>query len=127
MPDFLEERSNERVIWEDQRTHDPSLVQVQAPIESVEILIMESFPPQYMLVVASGLPNGCVTFAGYRLERDGDTIRVEMVNWKPADSEIACPAIYGTVDTRIPLGTNFESGSTYTVVVNDVFKDFVAQ
>ena len=26
-----------------------------------------------------------------------------------------------------PLGTNFESGRTYTAVVNDVFKDFVAQ
>ena len=126
-PEFFEERSNERIIWRDQRTYDASLIQLQAPIESVEILVMESLPPQYGMVVASGLPNGCVSFAGYRLDSNGDDIRVEIVNWKPADPEIACPATYEKVFTRVPLGTNFESGRTYTVVVNDVFKDFAAQ
>ncbi len=67
------------------------------------------------------------SFAGYRLDRDGDTIRVEMTNWKPADPEIACPATYETVETRIPLGSDFESGKTYAVVVNDVTETFVAQ
>ena len=126
-PDFFEERSSERIIWQDQRTYDASLIQVQAPIESVDILVMESFPPQYGLVVALGLPNGCVSFAGYRLESNGDAIRVEIVNWKPADPEIACPATYEIVDTRVPLGINFESGRTYTALVNDVTKTFVAQ
>ena len=127
VPDFFEERSNERIVWEDERDYDPGLVQVPAPIESVEILIMESFPPQYMLVVVSGLPNACVSFAGYYLDRDGDAIRVETINWTPADPEIACPAIYTTVETRIPLGSEFESGKIYTVVVNDVTETFVAQ
>ncbi|MEE9248961.1 MAG: hypothetical protein V3U79_09725 [Dehalococcoidia bacterium] len=127
VPDFLEERSNGRIIWEDRRTYDPSLVHVQATLEGVEILIMESFPPQYMLVVVSGLPNACVSFAGYRLERDGHSIRVEMINWKPADPETACGAVYGTVETRIPLGSDFDSGITYAVVVNEVTETFIAQ
>ena len=88
---------------------------------------MESFPPQYSLAVASGLPNACVTFAGYRLERDGYTIQIEMTNWKPADPQIACAQVYGTVETRIALGSDFESGKMYTVVVNDVTETFLAQ
>ena len=127
VPDFFEERKNERVIRKDQRTYDPRLVQVPAPIESVEISIMESIPPQYMVVVVFGLPNGCATFGGYRVERGDDTIRIEMVNRKLADPEIACPAIYDTVETKISLGSDFEPGETYTVVVNDMTETFGAQ
>ena len=79
------------------------------------------------MVVVSSLPNACVSFGGYRLEGDGDTIRVEMINWKPADPEAMCNHVYGTVDTNIPLGIDFESGKAYSVVVSDVTETFVAQ
>ena len=62
---FFEVRSNETVVWRDQRTYDPDLVQVPAPIESVKLNIMESFPLQYSLIVVSGLPNTCVSYGGY--------------------------------------------------------------
>ena len=126
-PDFMELRRNESVIWRDQRTYDPGLVQVPAPIESVEVLIMESFPPQYMLVVVSGLPNGCYSFGGYRVEREADTIQIEMLNWKPADPHAICTDVYRTVETNIPLGIDFESGQEYSAVVNDVMETFVVQ
>ena len=126
-PDFFDQRSEERIIWTDRRVTDTSKVQVLAPIDSVEVLVMESFPPQYALVVLSGLPNGCVTFGGYRLEQGGDVIRIEVVNWKPADRSILCTEVYGTVETRINLGSDFESGRTYTIEVNDVTESFVAQ
>ncbi len=124
VPDFFEVRRNETIIWRDQRAYAPDLVQVTAPIESVEVLIMESFPLQYSVIVVSGLPNACVSYGGYRLERDGNTIRVEMVNWKPSDLQIACAEIYRTVETMIPLGSEFESGKTYTVDVNGVAVSF---
>ena len=98
-----------------------------APIESVEIVIMESFPPQYNLVVVSGLPNGCVSFGDYSVTRDGNTILVEVTNLVPTDPQLACTEIYGMVTTRIALGSDFESGTTYTIVVNDVATTFVAQ
>ena len=127
VPDFFEERTNGQLIWEDRRTHDPSLVQVPAPIESVDLLILESFPVQYNLRVVSGLPNACVSFGGYRLERHGATIEVEVINWTPADPHVVCAQIYGAVETMVPLGSDFEPGKTYTVVVNDVTETFVAQ
>lgn len=125
--DFFETRSNESVIWSDERGHDPDLVETPAPIESVEILILESFPPQYNVTVVSGLPNSCVSFAGYRLESREDTIKIKMINHKPADSQVLCAMVYGTVETRISLGSDFESGTKYTIEVNDVTETFVAQ
>ena len=127
VPDFFEVRRNERLVWEDERTHHPSLTQVPAPIESVEVLIMESSPPQYAVGVVSGLPDGCTTFGGYRLERGHDTVRIEMLNWRPADPKVACDQVYRTVETSVPLGSDFERGKTYTVVANDVTETFVAQ
>ncbi|MDP3062845.1 MAG: hypothetical protein Q8O40_06510 [Chloroflexota bacterium] len=127
VPDFFKERKNETGVWKDKRPYDPSLVQTPAPIESVEVLIMESFPVKYALVVDSGLPESCISFGGYRLARDGDTIRVEMINWKPSDPGVACAEVYGAVKTTIPLGREFESGRTYAIVVNDVTEIFVAQ
>ncbi len=103
------------------------MVEALAPIESVEIVIMESFPPQYNLVVVSGLPNGCVLFGDYSVTRDGNTILVEVTNLMPSDPLLACTEIYGMVRTSIALGSDFESGTTYTIKVNDVTTTFVAQ
>ena len=125
--DFFEVQRNQQVIWKDHRTHAPSLVQALAPIESVEVLILESFPVQYRVLVVSGLPNACYSFAGYRLERSDDTIHIGMLNWKPADPGVACADVYGIVETTISLGSDFESGKTYTVEVNEVIVAFVAQ
>jgi hypothetical protein len=103
------------------------MVTVPAPIESVRIIVAESFPPQYFLLVKSGLPNGCIRFDGYEVVREGDTIRVTVTNLEPADRNTVCTEMYGTVDSNIPLGSDFEPGKTYTVLVNDVTEVFVAQ
>ena len=102
-------------------------VTVFAPIDGVEISVAESFPLQYFLNVKSGLPNGCARFDGYTLNREGDTITVEVTNLKPASKDLMCTMIYGTVETNIPLGTDFEPGRTYTVNVNDFTKSFVGE
>lgn len=100
---------------------------VPAPIDAVDIRVMESFPPQYMLHVVSGLPSGCARFERYVVDRKGDTIEVTVTNLVPADENVVCTAIYGQVESNIPLGSDFQSGKTYTVKVNDVIKTFVAQ
>ena len=127
VPDFFQERENGRWIWNDQRTSTSDMVQVAAPIESIEVLIMESFPPQYSVVVVSGLPNSCITFGGYTLTRDGNTIRVDVINWNPANPDVLCLQVYGIVETNILLGSDFEPGKTYMVNVNEVTKSFKGQ
>ena len=125
--DFFENRIGGRTIWKDERVYDHGEVQSPAPIENVEVMIMESFPPLYSLRVVSGLPNGCLSYGGYTLSREGNVTRVEMVNWRSGDSQIVCDQVYSTVVTTIPLGPGFESGETYTVLVNDKTQTFVAQ
>ncbi|MCH8346749.1 MAG: hypothetical protein IIC87_07485 [Chloroflexi bacterium] len=105
----------------------PPMRRVLAPIERVEIVIAESFPPQYFLHVTSGLPNGCVRFDRYEVMREGDTVRVTVTNLMPADDGLLCTQLYGTVQHNIALGSSFVSGTTYTAAVNDVTRTFVAQ
>ena len=104
------------------------MVVVPAPIESVDIVVAESFPPQYFVHVISGLPSGCVEFYGYEESRSGNAITITVTNLEPAPSAmIACAAIYLTHEFSVPLGTDFEPGETYTVSVNDVTETIAAQ
>ena len=104
------------------------MVKVPAPIESVEIIVAESFPPQYFAHIVYGLPNGCVEFYGYEESRSGNTVAITVTNLKPAPSEpVACAAIYLTQELSVPLGKDFRPGETYTVTVNEVVETFVAQ
>ena len=50
-----------------------------------------------------------------------------MVNWKPADPNTACAEIYRTAEHNIPLGSEFDSGRTYTLDVNDKTVNLTAQ
>ena len=94
VPDFFDERSNEQTVWKDERTLGPGIAQVLAPIESVELLILESFPVQYNVNVVVGLPNACVSFDGYYLERTGDTVQIQVFNQQPFDVQVACAEVY---------------------------------
>lgn len=95
------------------------VVEVLAPIESVQILILESFPEQYVVQVVSGLPSGCATYSHNVVSRDGTTINIEIYNTVPApDQLIVCTAIYGIHDENISLGSDFDRGVEYTVLVN---------
>ena len=118
LPDFREESTDERTIWADDRKLPPGMVLAPAPIDNLELLVLESFPLQYQLQVQAGLPSGCVRYGGYFLMREGTNIKIDMVNWKPSDPELACTAVYGTVETVISLGSDFDSDTTYTVDVN---------
>ena len=100
---------------------------VPAPIDGIKIEIAESFPPQYFLVVESGLPDSCVKFDRYEVERHGRTLDVKVTNLQPADKTLLCMQVYGTVESRIALGTDFEPGEVYVAQVNDSTFSFMAQ
>ena len=106
---------------------EPVLVEAPAPIDGLTIDVAESFPPQYMLVIESGLPNGCATFGKYDVTRNGDTVKVSVTNNVPADQNTPCDMSYGTVETTVDLGSDFEPGTTYTVLVHDKSTTFTAQ
>jgi hypothetical protein len=99
---------------------------VAAPIDGLDVRVMESSPPQYMLRVLAGLPSGCAKQDSHTVSRVGDTIRVTVLNSMPT-GDPPCTMIYGSYELNINLGTDFLSGSTYTVNVNDKATTFKAQ
>lgn len=103
--------------------------EVEAPVESIDILILESFPVQYRAEIVSGLPNGCHLFERYEVEREDGATDIEITVWNtiPVGDDIACTEIYGTHTGTVDLGTDFESGVEYTVTAGDVTTTFVAQ
>lgn len=99
-----------------------------APIEDVDVLVLESFPPQYAARVTSGLPSGCAEYSRTVVQRVGDLVRLTVYNTMPSDPMVACTMIYGMVTHNTPLGSDFVPGRTYTVEVNGkVEHTFVAQ
>ena len=109
----------------------PFSVVATSPIERVEVLILEIFPPQYQLRIISALPKGssCSRFNGYEVRFVGSTtIEVDVTHYEVGGSVMICTADYPVVETIIPLGSDFESGTEYTVTVNsETTETFVAQ
>lgn len=99
-----------------------------APIDNLELIIRESFPPQYAVKVTSGLPSGCHQFD--KAEPDGwrgNTLVIRVTNIAPDDPGVACDTLYRFVETVVELGTDFVPRQRVTVQVNDKRLDFTAQ
>jgi hypothetical protein len=104
----------------------PGRVEVLAPIDGLDVRVLESSPPQYMLNVRAGLPSGCAERNRHEFKRDAETVIVTVLNWVPAGNP-PCTAIYGSYELNLNLGSDFRSGVTYSVNVNGRITSFVAQ
>ena len=101
----------------DLKPAQPEMAETPAPIESVEVLVSESDPPEYSLRIVSGLPSGCVEFKGYDVSLDGNLFTVDVVNLEPT-GPVVCTAIYETHEGEVALSGILTPGETYTVIVN---------
>ena len=103
----------------------------ESPIQSVEVITVEGTPIQYHARVVSGMPkgSGCSQFNGYEIRRsEPNTIDVAVTHHEVADLFVVCIADFPIVETVIPLGSDFEPGVKYTVIVNsDTTRSFVAR
>jgi hypothetical protein len=99
-----------------------------APIDGLDVRVAESFPPQYFLHILAGLPSGCAEQYTHSFTRNGNVIEVDVLNSFPEGNPV-CTAIYGTYEINIALGSDFISGQTYTISMNDgaAETEFVAQ
>jgi hypothetical protein len=104
----------------------PSRQAVPAPIDALDVRVLESNPPQYALAVRAGLPSGCAEQNRHDVARVGDAITVTVLNWMPTGN-VACTAIYGSYELSINLGSDFRVGTTYAVTVNDKRTTFLAR
>ena len=135
----LEPGQTYRVIVNDRETTTFTLPETglrdtfiaESLIESVEVVTLESTPPQYQLRVVSGMPKGssCSQFNGYEIRRrESNRTDVAITHHQVADPFVVCTADYPVVETIVPLGSDFEPGVEYTVSVNsETTRSFVAR
>jgi hypothetical protein len=93
-----------------------------APIHEVTVSFMESYPVQVGVHIQGGLRDGCTEFHDIEITRESDTVNITVTVQHPKDK--VCPAIYGYFEKYINLGSNFTTGTTYTLNVNDFTTTF---
>ena len=97
----------------------PNSVVSPSSIESLELAAADGVPAEYELRVASGLSSGCLQYNGFEVRRaSSDRIEVLITHHRITDPGVVCTADYRTVETIVPLGSEFKSGVEYKVSVN---------
>jgi len=93
---------------------------VMAPILEADVLTRESSPPRYAVRLLAEIGDGCNRFARVDVERDGNTIAITVLRTVPAHPEVVlCTMQYQTHEQTVELGSDFEAGREYTVLLND--------
>jgi hypothetical protein len=94
----------------------------QAPIHEVQVNIAESYPMQVIIYIKGGLSDSCTTFHEITTERSDSTITITVTTERPKDA--VCAQVYSFFEENVNLGSDFTSGKTYVVNVNDTTTSF---
>jgi inhibitor of cysteine peptidase len=100
-----------------------NLIEGLAPVSSVEVLILESFPVQVRVVVSGGFSNGCWEMGDYAVGRNGNVFEVTLSAFGPAPDMI-CTQVAPMFEEVIPLDVYGLPAGTYIVSANGVTSEF---
>ena len=101
---------------------DDGVVEGLAPVETIDILILESFPVQVNVVARGNLPDGCTTINEVIQARDGNTFRVTVTTVRPVG--MACTEALVPFEKVVALDVYGLPAGVYTVDVNGVTGTF---
>jgi inhibitor of cysteine peptidase len=101
---------------------DESFIYGTAQVDSIDLLMLESFPVQISLVVRGNLPDGCTTIDQIAQQRQGDTFKVTITTRRPAGK--ICTEALVPFQESIALEVAGLPAGTYTVDVNGVTGSF---
>ncbi|HAJ33877.1 MAG TPA: hypothetical protein DCK79_11065 [Candidatus Atribacteria bacterium] len=88
-----------------------------APVEGIEIVILESFPVQVQVIASGNLPDPCTEISEVLQEREGNTFFVTIKTYRPPGF---CIQVLAPFEEIIPLDVYGLPAGTYTVDVNEV-------
>ena len=95
----------------------PDTIEVDAPVESVKVVVSDTDPRRFTLQIVSGLPSGCAQFNGYETTIEGNNVVVSVTNLVLV-GPVACTTDYRYQQGEIALGDGFTVGQLYRVIVN---------
>ncbi|MFN2220661.1 MAG: hypothetical protein ACK2UA_18775 [Anaerolineae bacterium] len=101
---------------------DDGVLYGEATVETIEILILESFPVQVQVVARGTVSDGCTEIGEVQQERDGQDFQVTIITFRP--SGMLCTEALVPFEKSIALDVNGLPAGTYTVDVNGVSGTF---
>jgi inhibitor of cysteine peptidase len=90
-------------------------------VDSVDVLVLESFPVQITALVRGSLSDGCTEIVAITQSRSGNTVNVTIATSRPRDA--FCTQLVRPVEESVRLTGAFPPGD-YVVEVNGVAKPF---
>ena len=92
-----------------------------APVEEIEIEILELFPVQINVIARGNLPDLCTEIYEINQEREGNTFFISIKTYRPPGP---CIQVIAPFEEIIPLEVYGLTAGTYTVDVNGVQDTF---
>jgi len=96
-----------------------------APIDSVDMMILESFPVQVHVIAHGEFPDGCTKIGKVTTKKVGNSFFVSITSIRPKDAD--CTQVVIPFDETIPLNAEGLKAGTYGVSVNGVTTQFTLE
>lgn len=93
-----------------------------AEIETLEVIVLPSFPIQVSVVAKGNLADACTTLGDVKQTRQGDIFKIEVTTLRPQDS--VCTQTMSHFDKTISLDVEGLAAGTYRLEVNGVQETF---
>ncbi|RPI50641.1 MAG: hypothetical protein EHM56_10565 [Chloroflexi bacterium] len=98
------------------------VIRGEPTVESLDVLILESFPVQVNVVVRGALGDGCTTLDEVTTTREGNLFRIRLTSQRPADA--VCTLALVPFEEVVPLDVVGLPAGQYTVDANGVTETF---
>ncbi len=89
-----------------------------ATVESLEVMILESFPVQVEVQVSGYLPDGCTELDEITVEQEGQDFILTVHTRRPT-GEIACTQALVAFEETVALDVEGLEAGTYTVIAQE--------
>ncbi|MCA9991878.1 MAG: hypothetical protein H6666_06710 [Ardenticatenaceae bacterium] len=93
-----------------------------APVDTVDVLVLESFPVQVNVIASGNLPDGCTRLEEPTIAQADTTFTISLPTSRPGDA--VCTEALEPYDKVIPLDVAGLPAGSYTVSVNGVSASF---
>jgi inhibitor of cysteine peptidase len=90
----------------------------EAKVTDVEVIVAESYPPQYFAVASGQLPDSCTEIDRSTQMMQAQTIKITLTTTRPDDA--VCTTAMQPFEETIRINVDGLSAGQYTVEVNGV-------
>lgn len=94
-----------------------------ATVESLEVLLLESFPLQARVLVSGYLPDGCTELVDISVDRQDREFRLTLTTRRPT-GDVMCTMALEPFEESIELDIEGLDAGTYTVIAQDQQAEF---